>query len=420
MRHARLRTLVVTAALAGVALAACSSGETADTASEAESPAATEAASAASTDGSEPAPADGDPITVALLTSSSGPLGAYGTQYLDGFEAGLAYATDGTNAVDGRPIEYEVVDDGGDPEAAIAAATDIVGQGTTIMAGTVVSGVAAQVAPFAEENDILYISGPAATDAITGINANTFRSGRQSWQDVTAAQALLDDVGSSTVVVFAQDNAFGQANAAAVEAVLGGQGATIEPVLVPESATEFTPFATQVLDAAPDLVFVAWAGETSGAMWQALDQQGVLADIPVATGLADRATWPSLGAAGVNLNMLAHYFPTATETEANQYLVDNVESPDLFTPDGFVAAQMIVQAVTEGSPDDVASMISALEGWTFEAPKGTQTVRASDHAMLQPMFTASFDNMDEDPANIEITLLDTLAPEDTAPPESEG
>ena len=31
-------------------------------------------------------------------------------------------------------------------------------------------------------------------------------------------------------------------------------------------------------------------------------------------------------------------------------------------------------------------MISSLEGWSFTGPKGQQTIRASDHAMLQPMF----------------------------------
>ena len=30
-------------------------------------------------------------------------------------------------------------------------------------------------------------TGPAATDAVTGVNANTFRSGRQTWQDIRTA-----------------------------------------------------------------------------------------------------------------------------------------------------------------------------------------------------------------------------------------
>ena len=38
---------------------------------------------------------------------------------------------------------------------------------------------------------MLYISGPAATDAVTGINKYTFRAGRQSYQDVLAASSYL-------------------------------------------------------------------------------------------------------------------------------------------------------------------------------------------------------------------------------------
>ena len=60
--------------------------------------------------------------------------------------------------------------------------------------------------------------------------------------------------------------------------------------------------------------------------------------------------------------------------------------PDLFTPDGFVAGQMIVQALTGAKGDNVDKMISALEGWNFVGPKGQQSIRASDHAMIQPMF----------------------------------
>ena len=33
-------------------------------------------------------------------------------------------------------------------------------------------------------------------------------------------------------------------------------------------------------------------------------------------------------------------------------------------------------------------MIDALEGWTFDGPKGETTVRADDHALIQPMYQA--------------------------------
>src|SRR5699024_4759074 len=121
------------------------------------------------------------------------------------------------------------------------------------------SGVAVQLAPVAEQNDVLYISGAAATDAITGINDNTFRSGRQTYQDVATAEAMLGDVEGSRVVVFAQDYEFGQDNVAAVTSVLGDEGgAEVIPILSPVDTSDFTPFARQAIDADPDLIFVAW------------------------------------------------------------------------------------------------------------------------------------------------------------------
>jgi len=224
-----------------------------------------------------------DPVDVGIIYSKTGPLAAYGEAYYEGFQAGLDYATDGTGEVDGRPVNVTFHDDGGDPDKAVGQAKDLIGKGYQILGGTVVSGVALKLAEQAEQNKVLYISGPAAVDALTGINDYTFRSGRQSLQDVATAGTFVDPDGAK-VVVFAQDNAFGQGNLAAVEAVLGAQGAEVTSVLVPEDATEFTPFAHQIVDAAPDLVFVAWAGATSGAMWQGLDQQGVLDSTTVVPG----------------------------------------------------------------------------------------------------------------------------------------
>jgi branched-chain amino acid transport system substrate-binding protein len=408
MFRARIGLLAVIA----LVIAACGGdgGDTTTTAATGEETTTT-AASAEETTTTE---AMGDPIRVGIITSTSGALQGYGNQYLDGLEAGLAYATDGTGEVNGQPIEFVISDDGGDPEAAISQATELVGQGVTIIAGTVVSGVAVQMAGFAEENNILYISGPAASDAITGVNQNTFRSGRQSYQDVATAASLVETDGG-TVMVYAQDTEFGAANVGAVEAVLGPRGFTVESLLVPGAETEFTGYSDQINQAAPDLVFVAWAGETSGAMWQAMNQQNVFDTAPVSTGLADTVTWPFYGEAATGISFLSHYFASAPDNPVNDFMVENVEVADLFTPDGFVAAQMIVQALTEAAPDDVEGMIAALEGWTFDAPKGTQTVRASDHAMIQPMFTA---RLVDNGGTLEGELLGTLEPEATAPPES--
>jgi branched-chain amino acid transport system substrate-binding protein len=330
-------------------------------------------------------------IKVGIVYSRTGLLAAYGAEYLSGLRWGLNYATGGTGEVNGHKIELTLVDDAGDPAKAVTAAKDLIGQGYKILGGSVSSGVALQLAPLAEQNKILYISGPAATDAITGINKYTFRSGRQTFQDVKASTAFLRGAVGKNVVVFAQDSAFGLGNVGAVQTVFGNlSGQKVDRLLVPLSAGDFTPYAQRLRQMNPDLVFVAWAGTTTGAMWNALDQQNVFNSVDtVVTGLAERATWPFYGPASGKIKFLNHYNASAPKNKVNDWLVAKMkrrgQAPDLFHPDGFVAAQMIVRAL-KASPTNVDRMISALEGWSFTGPKGQQQIRASDHAMLQPMF----------------------------------
>ena len=367
-------------------------------------------------DGGEAATA----VNVGMITSITGPLASYGETYREGFEAGLDYVTGGTGEIDGVDLNIEWVDDQGNPDTAVTQAKDLIGQGYQILAGSAASGVALQVAEQAAQNQVLFISGPAAADPLTGINDYTFRSGRQTYQDVATAATFLDDIDGAKIVVFAQDNAFGQGNVASVEAVLGAEGADVQPILVAEDATEFTPFAQQIKSASPDLVFVAWAGATTGAMWESLAQQKVLEETTVVTGLADRASYQAYGPGTGDIQFLNHFFGGAADNEAAQamaaYLEEHDHEADLFTVDGFVAAQMIYRAITEGQ-GDVDAMVAALEGWSFDSVKGEITVRAEDHALIQPMFQVEM--VDEDGVWVP-QLVNTVDGESVAPPVAEG
>ncbi len=356
------------------------------------------------------------PVKVGLVYSKSGPLATYGQQYRQGFAAGLDYATKGTGAVKGHKVEVTEQDDAGDPAKAVASATDLIGQGNKIIAGSTSSGVALQVAPLANDNKVLFISGPAAADAVTGANKYTFRSGRQTFQDVATAGSMLGDVSGKKVTVLAQDSAFGKANVAAVTAVLGGKGATVESVEVPAAATDITPFATKIKAASPDLLFVAWAGTNAATMWSTLEQQGVFESTKVVTGLDIKPTHAIFGKASTQINFLSHFFDGAADNAAYKALDEGMKEQgatvDLFTNDGFVAAQMIVHAI-EASDSDVDAMVKSLEGWKFEGPKGQLEVRAEDHALLQPMFTAT---LKQEGTNVVAVRGETLDPATVAPP----
>lgn len=357
-----------------------------------------------------------------MVSELSGIFSAYSAEYKQGFSIGLDYATNGTDKVNGHPIDVTWNDDAGSATTAVTDFKSLVGAGYKIIGGTIDSGIATQLAPLAEQNQVLYISGPAAADQITGLNKYTFRSGRQTYQDVMTAKSYVANAGSGqTIVVLAQDYAFGQSYVTDAKKVFGALGDTVKPVLVPLTTTDFTPTALAVKALHPTMVFMAWAGATSAPLAQALDQQGDFNGVKVVTGLANIATYSFYGPVGTKFNYLSLYFYQAPDTAANTYLVQQMAKrynavPDLFTPDGFVAAQMMVHAIQAGNGTDVNSMIKALSGWTFAAPKGEQQIRAADHAMLQPMYQASLTQSSS--GSFTPTLVKTLSNSETAPPVS--
>ena len=155
--------------------------------------------------------------------------------------------------------------------------------------------------------------------------------------------------------------------------------------------SDLTPYAQQLKNSNADAAFVAWANTTnSAAMWQSLQQQGVPQKTTIITGLANRESYDALGPLVQGITLISHYVYTAPKNTVNTWMTkwlakNHLGVPNIFTPDGFVAAEMICRALQKGGTD-TSKQISALEGWQFLAPKGRQYIRAADHAMLQPMF----------------------------------
>src|SRR6266542_3252323 len=358
-------------------------------------------------------------VRVGIIYSRTGAFAGFGGEYIAGFEYGLVYAKKATRNCGGHKIDVTYVDDQTNPTNAATAAKDLIGQGVKIIGGSTSSGAALQVAPIADQNNVLFISGAAASDAITGLNRHTFRAGRQSYQDVmTAANFLPPKSVGKKIVVFAEDTAFGASNVAAVTQVFGGRGHTVSKILAPFGAPDLTPYAQQLKNAHADLVFVAWAGSNAVAMWQALQQQGIMQSTEVVTGLADRVNYPSFGPLVPGVKLLSHYVYQAPKNKVNKWLVAQMakrgDVPDLFTPDGFVTALMICHAVQKTGGGDVGKMISSLEGWQFTRPKGVERVRKADHALIQPMFEVQL--VKNKKGNYEPKVLKTISPGNVQPP----
>jgi branched-chain amino acid transport system substrate-binding protein len=74
---------------------------------------------------------------------------------------------------------------------------------------------------------------------------------------------------------------------------------------------------------------------------------------------------------------------------------------------------MLVRAAEAGGGEDVEKMVPALEGWSFDGVKGKMTIRASDHALLQPMFHAALSGPADNPT---ARITKTVSADECAPP----
>lgn len=342
-----------------------------------------------------PAQAASD-IKIGVITSTSGALKSYGDAYVDGLNWGLKYYTGGKMTINGQKLVVTVKDDAADPASATASFKDMVGNGTKVIVGTASSGVALTLAPLAQQNKVLYISGPAKNDAVTSsANKYVFRSGNTSTQDL-APLAGIKPISGRKVVLFVEDNAFGAGNIAAAKALMTPKGATFQEIKVPTSTSDFTPFAKQAADAKGSYIFIAWSNAlTAGAMLTALKQQGAFVKQRPITGLAGAATYNIYGALfeGTNAILTNSYFGGVGKSKAAEDLANSFVSAkkaqDLFTCTGADAAKMIVQALTGNADLNIDTAISKLEGYSWVGVKGLMKVDPTSHVLVQPMFLVS-------------------------------
>ncbi|RMD52434.1 MAG: ABC transporter substrate-binding protein, partial [Candidatus Thermofonsia bacterium] len=279
----------------------------------------------------------------------------------------------------------------------------------------------------ADENEVLYFAAPAASPDITGSNWNphTFRICRNAAQDgLTMASWAVNNLGENYVIL-AEDYAFGQATAAGFQAAFGALGAnflTEEPIFAASDTSDFTPYIQQILDLNPDGLILVWASNTSGVvLYEQLNSQGVIGSVPIITGFSSNDLVRLLDPGNIGSIGLIVYHYTLPQTEANDWLVEQHLAqydgyPDLFSECGFATAQAIVQALeATGGDTEASTMIPALEGMTFEGPKGTYTIRPEDHQALASLYIVKLVNVD-DPNDAFFELVQEVTGEESAPP----
>lgn len=332
---------------------------------------------------------------IAHVYDKTGPLEAYAKQTHTGLMLGLEYATNGTMEVAGRTIKVIEKDTQGKPDVARSQlATAYETDNADIAVGATSSGVTLAMLPIAEEYEKILLVEPAVADSITGDKWNRyiFRTGRNSSQDAIANAVAFDDE-NNVIATLAQDYAFGREGIAAFKEALT-QAEIVHEEYLPADTSDFTAGAQRLFNALKDkegrkIIFIYWAG--SGNPFKLAELGPERYDIEIATGGNTLDAMKPLkfleGMEGAT-----YYYYDIPNNPINDWLVKEHKErfgvePDFFTAGGMASALAIVEALkeTDGNSDSEA-LIKAMEGMSFETPKGTMTFRPEDHQAMQSMY----------------------------------
>ena len=338
--------------------------------------------------------AQGKDIRIAHIYSKTGALEAYGKQTQTGFMMGLDYATGGSMTVAGRKIVVIEKDDQGKPDLGKSLLAAAYGDDKVDLAvGPTASPVALAMLPVAEEYKKVLLVEPAVADSITGDKWNKyiFRTGRNSSQDAIANAVALDKEGIS-IVTMAQDSAFGRDGVKAFKEALK-KAKLVHEEYLPPATTDFTAGGQRMIDKLKALpgrkvIFIIWAG---GNPFKIADMDLKRHGIEIATGgnilpaMTAYKQFPGMEGA-------AYYYFGIPKNPVNEALVSMhykqfKTPPDFFTAGGFSAAMAVVTALKKTNGDTATNtLIKAMEGMSFDTPKGKMTFRKEDHQAMQSMY----------------------------------
>lgn len=334
-------------------------------------------------------------FVVAHVYDKTGPLEAYAKQTQTGLMLGLEYATQGTMTVAGRKIRVIEKDNQGKPDVARAElASAYADDNADIAVGPTSSGVALAMLPIAEEYEKILLVEPAVADSITGAKWNKyiFRTGRNSSQDAIANAVAFDQAGTS-IAMLAQDYAFGRDGVKAFKGALKNAKIVHEEYL-PANATDFTAGAQRLFDALKDkpgrkIIFILWAG--AGNPFKIADLDPKRFGIDIATGGNTLAAMTPLKSLA-GMEGATYYYYGIPKNPVNDWLVAEHQKrygqpPDFFTAGGMSAGIAIAAALNKTAGDsDTDTLIKAMEGMSFDTPKGKMTFRPEDHQAMQSMY----------------------------------
>ena len=202
------------------------------------------------------------PIVLGTSAPFSGAFAEYGEEYRKGADACLA-SVNAAGGVRGRPVHISYLDDGYEPQRAVANVRQLAGQGVAAFVNVVGTGSMLAVQPVLNEVKIPLIGTSSGADALRtpeGSSPWVVHTKASNGDEFAGFARILPTIGMTRVALVVQDNAFGKAGLASAQKAFDQPGRSAPVFDMGKDAAGMHAAIAQVRKAEPHVVILIAAG----------------------------------------------------------------------------------------------------------------------------------------------------------------
>ena len=340
----------------------------------------------------------GPTLTLGGLFATSGPYSAIGVDQRDGVKVALRHLAD--EGID-LTVEETFLDTQLDPEEGLRRARELVErENVDVLIGIASSSVAAAVANYAKQTETPLMLTVATDEALTGENCNrfTFRANTHTYQNQKPnAEYAMENIGT-TFATMGADYAWGRASVKAfVDVAEENGGEVVEQVWPALGANDYSSQIQKVANTDADFLLVRCSGADGVKSAKQIASFGLKDRMDVIT---NQTTVLARGAGDACIDNYGgvpyHAVLSREETgnDENERFVETYREvgdgsdPSTYSCSSYMGARFLAKAVVEAGSTDSAEVVSALEGISYDGPKGTMEIRACDHQATNAIWSS--------------------------------
>lgn len=362
-------------------------------------------------------------LKIGVPTALSGTYAGLGNEARRAIEFAIAEAN-AKGGVDGRKVEFKVLDSEAKPEVARKQAERLALEGYRILTGTIASGEGLAMGPMLERWDAIYVSTINKSDKITGDSCvpRMFRVNKQDAQDAAVVKPWLSTRQETKWAIMAADIAWGRNSGQSFgEAAKANNKQIVSEHYSAFGTNDFAPFIQQIKSSGAQGLWVALAGRDAINFAQQAKQFGLLDSVFTAgVSFVTDNTVKTLGETSKGIWGIINYSATL-DTPENKKFVEawrkhySGDDPTNFEGETYIGMQVIFQAVERAKSVKPIDVARQLHGGAFDTILGRLTIRAEDHQMASPNY---FGYIGEQGGKLRPIITTAIPTEQASPPPS--